>query len=465
MGLRAVVYYMTTTLLAVILGIILVVTIKPGTKDQSKETSNRDEVSALATFLNLVRNLFPDNMVEMCFRKKVPKMMKNLATNETYSKVVTGEGTNMLGVVSVSIMIAACINHIGEKAEALLKLFEAINEVSIILVTAFIWYSPIGVLFLVMSEVIKQEDPRTAFSKLAFYCLTVLLGLGLHGFITLPLTYYAIIRKNPFKFIKGMLPAMLTALATASSLATLPVTMRNLEINNKVDPRVIAFVAPVGANINMDGTALYEAVAVIFIGQTVGKEMDFVKVLTISVTATAAAIGAAGVPQAGLVTMVIVLTAVGFPVDGIGLILSVDWFLDRFRTSINILGDAFGAAVVHALSLKDLERMDLEDQLRAQKTALEALQNTYGDHRNSSTHTGTTMEYGGQDTTVSNYCPPPLQPGSGLTVEQAESDEGQPKRFPSTAVDFHGDRSKGTPQGEENAAGGAAEQPTHTDNE
>merc|ERR1711935_272568 len=140
-----------------------------------------------------------------------------------------------------------------------------------------------------------------------------------------------------FKFMSGISQALLTAFATASSSATIPVTMANLEQNLGIDPRITRFVLPIGATINMDGTALYEAVAAIFIAQYEGLSLNFGDYVAISITATAASIGAAGIPQAGLVTMVMVLDTVGLPAEDVTLILAVDWLLDRFRTAINVL--------------------------------------------------------------------------------------------------------------------------------
>ena len=153
----------------------------------------------------------------------------------------------------------------------------------------------------------------------------------------------------------------MTAWSTASSSATLPVTIKCVEEKNGVDPRISRFVLPIGATINMDGTALYEAVAAIFIAQMCGKDLKFGDVLAISFTATAASIGAAGIPNAGLVTMVMVLDAVGLPSDLVSMIMSVDWLLDRFRTAVNVLGDSIGAGIVHHFSsqeLKDTDKMN-----------------------------------------------------------------------------------------------------------
>ncbi|KAL8625646.1 hypothetical protein ACOMHN_043921 [Nucella lapillus] len=394
LGLRAVVYYLTTTLMAVILGIILVVSIQPGKRgDKPKGGSDFRDVEPVDTFLDLIRQMFPDNIVEACFRKSLTtleaKKEKNTTSESnantttttvattTLSANTTGapkpepdlvpvlknvDGINMLGLVVFSIATGIAINHVGHSGQPLKRLFDSLAEVTLVLVSVVIWYSPIGVLFLVAEEVVSMDDPQQTFEQLSFYFITVMVGLAVHGFITLPGLYFVVCRRNPFRFMYGVLQALMTALGTSSSSATLPVTMRNLEENNGVDPRVIGFVAPVGATINMDGTALYEAVAVIFIGQVEGFDLDIGSIIIICLTSTAAAIGAAGVPQAGLVTMVIVLTAVGFPSDRVGLILAIDWLLDRFRTSVNVLGDAYGAGIVHHLSRTDLKRMDDEDR-------------------------------------------------------------------------------------------------------
>merc|ERR1712117_425294 len=180
-------------------------------------------------------------------------------------------------------------------------------------------------------------------------------GLTIHGFIVLPIIYTLICRQLPFRFVKNMLPALTTAWGTASSSATLPVTMNCLEERNNIDPKISRFVLPIGATINMDGTALYEAVAALFIAQMYGINPNIGQVIAISITATAASIGAAGIPQAGLVTMVMVLDTVGLPAEDVTLILAVDWLLDRFRTAINVLGDSIGAGIVYELSKNDLE--------------------------------------------------------------------------------------------------------------
>src|SRR5690606_7481530 len=188
-----------------------------------------------------------------------------------------------------------------------------------------------------MSEVISQTG---------WYMAAILIGLAIHALVVLPVGLWVFTRRNPYRFLFQMSQALLTAFSTASSSATLPVTMECAQDKALVSKRATEFVVPLGATVNMNGTALYEAGAALYIAQAVGIPLSLTQQITVALTATLAAIGAAGIPEAGLVTMLIVLNAVGLPVEYIGLILAVDWLLDRFRTAVNVFGDAVGAAVI-----------------------------------------------------------------------------------------------------------------------
>ncbi|XP_029939429.1 excitatory amino acid transporter 4 isoform X1 [Salarias fasciatus] len=398
MGVRAVVYYMVTTLIAVFIGIVIVMIIQPGkgSRDSPVDKSgNIEPVQAADAFLDLIRNMFPPNLVEACFKQYKTMYKKTVHTrnvtvtlnltdsfnvsesilNVNLSRVlhtiqetveetvpVSGSsgGVNALGLVVFSMCFGLVIGNMKQQGQALRDFFDCLNEAIMRLVAIIIWYAPVGIMFLIAGKIVEMKNLAEVGGQLGMYTVSVIVGLLIHGLFVLPLLYFLVTRRNPYIFIAGLLQALITALGTSSSSATLPITFRCLEENNHVDKRVTRFVLPVGATINMDGTALYEAVAAIFIAQVNDMDLNFGQILTISITATAASIGAAGIPQAGLVTMVIVLTSVGLPTEDITLIIAVDWFLDRLRTTTNVLGDSLGAGIVEHLSLGELHSQNTE---------------------------------------------------------------------------------------------------------
>uniref|UniRef100_A0A674C039 Amino acid transporter n=1 Tax=Salmo trutta TaxID=8032 RepID=A0A674C039_SALTR len=374
MGMRAVGYYMVTTLIAVFIGIVIVIVIKPGKGHRDSpvaSSSTIEPVQAADAFLDLIRNMFPPNLVEACFKQlqllwiNVNIMwMVVLLLQETVVEMIpvsgSSNGVNALGLVVFSMCFGLVIGSMKQQGQALRDFFDCLNEAIMRLVAIIIWYAPVGILFLIAAKIVEMKNLAEVGGQLGMYTVSVIVGLLIHGLFVLPLLYFLVTRKNPYTFMAGLLQALITALGTSSSSATLPITFRCLEENNRVDKRVTRFILPVGATINMDGTALYEAVAAIFIAQVNDMELNFGQILTISITATAASIGAAGIPQAGLVTMVIVLTSVGLPTEDITLIIAVDWFLDRLRTTTNVLGDSIGAGIVEHLSRQELQSQDVE---------------------------------------------------------------------------------------------------------
>uniref|UniRef100_A0A8B9Q405 Amino acid transporter n=1 Tax=Apteryx owenii TaxID=8824 RepID=A0A8B9Q405_APTOW len=369
-GLRAIIYYFCTTLIAVILGIVLVVIFKPGASQRAEEIERVGSTPEVTTYKTKREKVDVTSDVEKnssMSREElvVTVMMAEVSENKTQEYKVVGvysDGINVLGLIIFCLVFGVVIGNMGEKGQVLVDFFNALNEATMRIVQIIMWYMPVGILFLIAGKIIEVDDWEI-FRKLGLYMATVLSGLAIHSIVILPLIYLIIVRKNPFRFAMGMAQALLTALMVSSSSATLPVTFRCAEEKNGVDKRITRFVLPVGATINMDGTALYEAVAAIFIAQLNDLELDIGQIITISVTATAASIGAAGVPQAGLVTMVIVLSAVGLPAEDVTLIIAVDWLLDRFRTMVNVLGDAFGTGVVEKLSKRELEQMDVTSEV------------------------------------------------------------------------------------------------------
>ncbi|XP_041745439.2 excitatory amino acid transporter 2-like isoform X3 [Coregonus clupeaformis] len=384
LGTRAMVYYMSTTVIAAVLGVILVLVIHPGDpkmKEQLGDGQKHDDVSSLDAFFDLIRNLFPENLVQACFQqiqtvtKKVEKVieedvnatttLEGLLSNATKEpefiikkSLQFKSGMNVLGVIGFFIAFGICMGKMGERAKLMLEFFNILNEIVMNLVIMIMWYSPFGICCLICGKIISIDDLEVVARQLGMYMVTVIVGLIIHGAIFLPAIYFAIVRKNPYTFFMGIFQAWITALGTASSAGTLPVTFRCLEENLGIDKRVTRFVLPVGATINMDGTALYEAVAAIFIAQMNNIYLDAGQIVTVSLTATLASVGAASIPSAGLVTMLLILTAVGLPTQDISLLVAVDWLLDRFRTSVNVVGDSYGAGIVYHLSKAELDELD-----------------------------------------------------------------------------------------------------------
>ncbi|KAM0725307.1 Excitatory amino acid transporter [Formica fusca] len=379
-GIRALTYYSVTTILAAIVGIAMVLMIHPGdprikTTVTAVVKAEEAKVSTVDAILDIIRNMVPENLVQACFQqvqtsyvKKKVVVIGNLNKSEYILEpaLVYKDGTNVMGMIVFCIIFGVLAGQIGPRGKLMVDFFVVLNEIIMKLVTIIVvWYSPFGIMCLIAGKIMSIANLAATAQMLGLYMVTVILGLMIHAIITLPAIYWFITRKNPAVFFRGMMQAWVTALGTASSAATLPITFRCLEENNKIDTRVTRFVVAVGATVNMDGTALYEAVAAIFIAQLNGISLGFVEVITVSLTATLASVGAASIPSAALVTMLLVLTALGLPTNDVSLLFAIDWMLDRIRTSINVLGDGYGAGIVYHLSKAELDKMDEERRLEA----------------------------------------------------------------------------------------------------
>ncbi len=333
-GIVAVVYYLCTTLMAVIVGIVLVEWIEPGSGGLPNPSVPEavpakgmvGEEADIGTILrNMVLMLVTDNLIAAMAE------------------------TQLLPLIVFSILFAGTLTLLGERVRLVRDFIVQVNEALLTFIMGVMKLAPLGIFCLVAARFGEAQSQGAFLQTLhqtGRYMITVLLGLGVHSALTLALILWLATRRRPWRFLTAMSPALLTAFSTASSSATLPVTMECAVDRARVRREAVEFVIPLGATINMDGTALYEAVAAIFIAQVLGVELSLMQEITVALTATLAAIGAAGIPEAGLVTMVIVLNAVGLPVEYIGILLSVDWLLDRFRTAVNVWGDSVGSAVV-----------------------------------------------------------------------------------------------------------------------
>ncbi len=331
-GTITLVYFLSTSGIAVIAGIIVVNIMQPGlgvelTTDIPEKVAGKESIGITDILQSFV----------------TPNLFQSMAKME------------ILPIIMFSLVFGGVLTTLGEKGKLVISVFDGINIAIMKIVHLVMYFAPLGVFALVSSKLGAAGGGDLFLAellKIGKFAVTVILGLMIHALITLPAILYFVAKQNPLTYFKNMSAALTTALSTASSAATLPVTIECVEEENKISRRTTLFVIPLGATVNMNGTALYESIAAIFIAQMVGIHLGLGDQVLIFLTATLAAIGAAGIPEAGLVTMVIVLQAVGLPLEGIGMLLSIDWFLDRLRTSVNVWGDSIGAAVVDRLEGK-----------------------------------------------------------------------------------------------------------------
>jgi proton glutamate symport protein len=328
LGLKTMGYYILSTLVAIVTGFILVTTIKPGVGAELGFKAPVENISAVSdSFGQTLIRIVPSNIFEALMQGQ------------------------MLSIIFFAILFGFFITRVNDKPRLLLMdVFNAALDVIMKITLFIIKFTPLGI-FSITAKVIAQQvqlgnDISEVISRLGLYFITVLLGLFIHGLITLPLSVKLLGRANPIKHFKNMATPLLTAFSTSSSNATLPLTMEAVEVEDGVSNKIASFTLPLGATVNMNGTALYECVAVIFIAQAYGIDLTFGQQLIVIFTALLAAIGAAGIPMAGLVMMAVVLKAVGLPLEGIGLILAVDRILDMFRTTINVYGDTCCAVII-----------------------------------------------------------------------------------------------------------------------
>jgi len=341
-GIATLVYYLATMFTAVTLGACLVTWIAPGVLPSDVQLTLIETSQATAAIEHAPRALSSAWL----------NILYQIVPVNIFQDMVNGQP---LGIIAFAIAFGLAITAGGDKTKAARDICNACFEGLMILVRWVIWLTPIGVFFLVAWTVGKIGFGSIK-GPLGWYMATVLIGLAVHGFVILPLVLYVFSGKNPYQFMWQMKRALMTAIGTDSSSATLPVTIDAAENEGECSKRAANFVLPLGATVNMDGTALYEAVAVVFLFQLFGIDLDISQLAVVVITATLAAIGAAGIPSAGLVTMVIVITAVNMnltgsadgplPIAAIGIIIGVDRILDMCRTAVNVWGDAVGAKII-----------------------------------------------------------------------------------------------------------------------
>ena len=334
LGGKTLLYYMSTSLIAILIGLFLVNLTTPGIEDGQPV---REKLALTEEVVEISPAAGERGMKDIAqiFIRMVPQNIVMAAT----------DNGQMLGLIFFALLFGFFITAIsGKGKEVLLSFWSAVFEVMMKITGFIMLFAPIGVFGLVARTVSKTG--LDAFRPLAVFFFTVLAALAVHFLIVLPLIMLLIGRLKPIRHYIAMAPALLTAFSTASSAATLPITMDCVRKRAGVSNRVTSFVLPLGATVNMDGTALFECVAAMFIAQAYGLELNFATQFTIVFVALLTSIGVAAIPQASMVAILVILAAIGLPAEGYGLILAVDRILDMCRTSVNVFSDSVGAVVI-----------------------------------------------------------------------------------------------------------------------
>lgn len=324
LGLKTIIYYITTSILAILTGLVLVNLIKPG------------EGAELGLIIDVEGFALEEKSIGQTFIEMIPVNI--------FRAIVEGK---MLSIILFAFLFGFVITQINNKQkETLTDFFNAAFEAMMKLTMIIIKIAPLGIFGIIAGVVAQTDNPAELALSMGGYMITVIVGLTIHCFITLPLIQLLLAKVNPLKHFQAVSTPLLTAFSTSSTMATLPLTLDAVEHNDGVSRKITGFTLPLGATVNMDGTALYECVAAVFIAQAYGLDLSLTQQALVVITALLASIGAAGVPMAGMVMITIILSAIGLPLEAIGLIISVDRILDMFRTATNVWSDTTGALVV-----------------------------------------------------------------------------------------------------------------------
>ena len=324
LGIKTIGYYLSTSTVALCIGLVVVNIFKPGV---GADLGFANQVEGLGvakeSFGSTLMNIVPDNLFVA--------MVEN----------------QMLSIIFFAILMGFFITKIKDKSQKiLLGFFDSLFELIMKITLFIIKFTPYGIFGIVAKQIAENNDLGELFSRLGLFMLVVILALFIHAFVVLPIVLRTIGRVNPVKHFNAMRNPLITAFSTSSSNATLPLTMNAVKKNSGVSTKISSFTLPLGATVNMDGTALYELVAAMFIAQAYGIELTITEQIIGVLTGLLASIGAAGIPMAGLVMISVVLSAMGLPLEGVGLILAVDRILDMFRTTVNVWSDSCGAVII-----------------------------------------------------------------------------------------------------------------------
>ncbi|KAK3104137.1 hypothetical protein FSP39_024686 [Pinctada imbricata] len=360
-------YIIITNFLPTILGSVLVLLITPGSGVSSSALSKTlsTDLQTQDIFADLLRNLFPENLVSATFEQAQTKYeMQQLvsykvingtnitATEDVIDKKSVGStpSTNILGLVIVSTLFGIATSFTRGVGIPFFKFFESASEVILQILRWLIWTTPVGVISLIAKTIAETKNLEDDFQRLGMYFLTVMTGLIVFMLIFQPITYFIVRRRNPFKFLFSILQPTAIVFATSSTAIAIPETLKSLERKNNLDPRVTRFVVPLSAALGRCGSSMYITVSCLFVTQMVNVELDAAKVVLVCILTTFSTLAIPSVTGASLVTVIILLTALNIPAEAASLLYAVEWFLDRFRSVVNYYVQTLGVVITYEVN-------------------------------------------------------------------------------------------------------------------
>lgn len=370
---RTLLYFVFSATTSSLIGVISVSVIRPGEIKLDKNVTNHSsapasKLSMMDGFLDMGRNLVPNNIFQATFQQTYTDYVDK---NGTLTRLLKQrDGTATLGIIFFCIVFGAILGTLGPQKKTVLEFFQTVYTIMLRILLIAIWLTPIGVCSVITSKLISIADMTVTMRQLSKFVATSIGGFIVYHAIVIQLIYFVFTRKNPYKYYVNFFPAILTAFATSSKSAALPITFQVMDEKVKMNSQVTRFVLPIGNSIHMTGLAQFIPICVLFIAQM--KEMDITLGLTLNIWIASIfmSMSVAGVPSAGIIMVIMLCVAVGVPTEDVSLLFAVDWLVDRVRTTVNLMGDCYAVAVVDHLSRHELEQnLENEEDVEAQKTS------------------------------------------------------------------------------------------------
>ncbi|GAB0096838.1 Amino acid transporter [Sergentomyia squamirostris] len=368
---RTFTYFLISSAISVSIGLILVVLIQPGSNSasgnnkNSTETTTNSNVKLLDTFLDLGRNLFPDNLFRATFQQAFTNSDREMRFRD---------GTNTMGIVFFCLMIGGILGTLGERGKTAINFFHGTMEATLKIVRGGMWMAPIGVCSIIAGKIVEVENLGVVMAQLGKFVITVCIGQVFYQLVVLPVYYYVCIRKNPYKFYVKLFNPMVAGFATCSTVATLPITMKTLHEKVGINPRITRFVLPLACSMNTDGAAQFMVMSSAFLAQIQGIDLQIGDLITLLIITIILSLAIGSVPSGAVVLVVVILATIDVPAEQVTLLFTVEWLLDRIRTTNNILTDCYAAAIVEHLSRHELQEETPEEEQHLQIVEVEKVQ-------------------------------------------------------------------------------------------